>query len=49
MSFGALNIEVALQIINKILFEESFGDALKLVSNLTNREGGCAGVLEKEY
>ena len=28
MSFGALNIDVALQISNKILFEESFGDAL---------------------
>ena len=28
MSFGALNINVTLQISNKILFEESFGDAL---------------------
>ena len=28
MFFGALNIDVALQISNKILFEEPFGDAL---------------------
>ena len=28
MSFGALNIDVALQISNKILFEEFFSDAL---------------------
>ena len=34
MSFGALNIVVTLQISNKILFEEPFGDALiKCVSN----------------
>ena len=31
MSFGALNIDVALQISNKILFEESFGYALSFV------------------
>ena len=30
MSFGTLNIDVALQISNKILFEEPFGDALML-------------------
>ena len=29
MSFGALNIVVTLQISNKILFEEPFGDALR--------------------
>lgn len=29
MSFGVLNIDVALQISNKILFEEPFGDALR--------------------
>ena len=28
MSFEILNIDVALQISNEILFEESFGDAL---------------------
>ena len=28
VSFGALNINVALQINNKILFEDPFGDAL---------------------
>ena len=39
MSFGALNIDVALQISNKILFEECFGDALRAVSlRLLNRQ-----------
>ena len=32
MSFGALNINIALQISNKILFEEPFGDALRIDS-----------------
>ena len=30
VSFGVLNIDVALQISNKILFEEFFGDALRI-------------------
>ena len=29
VAFGALKIDVALQISNKILFEQPFGDALK--------------------
>ena len=36
MSFGVLNIEMALQIINKILFEESFGDALRMCDPKSN-------------
>ena len=28
MSFGALNVDITLQISNKILFKGSFGDAL---------------------
>ena len=30
MSFGVFNIDMTLQIRSKILFEESFGDALRI-------------------
>ena len=38
MSFGALNINVALQINNKILFEEPFGDTLRTHLGLLLRD-----------
>ena len=31
MSFGTLNTDMALQISNKILFEKSFGDILRIM------------------
>ena len=33
MSFGALNVDITLQISNKILFEKSFGDALSIIAS----------------
>ena len=50
MSFEALNINVTLQISNKILFEEPFGDALRyLIDPLKTWRDDALVVMKGDY